>query len=115
MNPLPKFHLVDWLQLRKVPMAKMTTVPSAEPDYTRCRAVVLSQGFNAQQCSRRPTQTRQDRDGKLYRVCRQHKQARYFIPWTPEWLMGRQDAVNSAFRKLQAYYGHKPPGPKLVR
>jgi hypothetical protein len=32
--------------------SKIEPVASVEPDYTRCRAVVVSQGFNAQQCSR---------------------------------------------------------------
>jgi hypothetical protein len=91
-------------------------VPSVEPDYTRCRAVVMSGGFNAAQCSRRPTETRQHDDGQLYRVCRQHKQARWFIPWTSGWLMSQADAELAAFRKLSAHRGYnKPPGPKLVR
>jgi len=97
----------------------MKAVPTVEPDYTRCRALVVS-SLNArahahdQQCRRHPTDVRQYR-GQLYRVCRQHKRARYFEPWTAMLLLDPVDLVRAGFRKLEAHQGYQPPGPKLVR
>jgi hypothetical protein len=80
-------------------MAEIEPFRSGEPDYTRCRALVLSGPHQGRQCSRRPVETRQGRDGKLYRVCRAHKRAKSFWPWTP-WSPMDELEARSRFNRL---------------
>lgn len=75
-------------------MAEIEPVRSVEPDYTRCRALLLNVPSPGRQCSRRPVETRQDRDGKRYGVCRAHKRAKSFVPWTPWSLMDELEALS---------------------
>ena len=94
---------------------RLKAVPRIEPDYTHCRAVVISAGIDlARQCARHPVDVRLHRDGQRYRVCRQHKQAQVFIPWTSEFLMSQEDLARSGMRKLLAHQGYEPPRAKLV-
>jgi hypothetical protein len=94
-------------------------VPSVEPDYTRCRALVVMTGTPTgpwQQCSRRPVETRQHGDGKLYRVCRQHKRAKWFLPWTAAYFpVSKEEELDRVRRAMEAAAGNEPPKPKLVR
>ena len=90
-------------------------VPSVEPDYTRCRAVVLmTPGW--QQCSRPPVETRQDTDGALYRVCRQHKRARCFFAWTAAYLpVSREERlgrIRRGMERMAVELGVEPPPPR---
>jgi hypothetical protein len=93
-------------------------VPSVEPDYTRCRAVVLFGSRQFEQCSLRPVETRQHTDGTLYRVCRRHKRARWFEPWTAKYLPVSEEELFARGRRameLLPPFGPSRPPPKLVR
>lgn len=86
-------------------MKKLTPVPTPLPDTTRCRALVLSGA--GQQCRHKPCgELRQAQDGSLHPVCRKHKNARYFAPWTPHSLMSQVDAVR-AYQRVILDLRHK--------
>lgn len=81
-------------------MRKLKPVASIVADPTRCRAVVLSSA--GRQCSRKPCgELRQAVDGQLYPVCRVHKEAEYFMPWTAKSLISQADAVRAWQRVLE--------------
>jgi hypothetical protein len=56
-----------------------------------------------------------DRDGKLYRVCRQHKRAKWFLPWSHAFLMSDEEAFAAVRRAMEAAAGKDPSKLKLVR
>ncbi len=87
-------------------------VPNIEPDHRLCRAAAITKPGAAPQCSRRPTEMRQHTDGQLYRVCRQHKLARFFLPWSHRMLISGLEASRAYQRVLLELRGQKPQGPK---
>lgn len=88
--------------MTKIGREGLQPVPSVEPDYRCCRAAVLSAGFR--QCARRPVAIRQAADGKLYGVCRQHRQAEWFFPWIAAYQMP-EDARMAAIRRGDGVVG----------
>jgi hypothetical protein len=80
-------------------------VPLPEPDYSRCRASVLTSDHPTRQCSRRPVELRQARDGQIYPVCRRHKTARFFEPWTHHTLITQLDASRAYNRLIEKLRG----------
>jgi hypothetical protein len=87
---------------------RLRPVTRAEPDQRHCRAVVQS-GRGDQQCSRRPTATRQGDDGEVYRVCGQHQRAQFFWPWSALSLMSAVDACRWWDRVLLEAAGRAVP------
>jgi hypothetical protein len=87
---------------------RLRPVTRVEPDQRHCRALVVS-GRGDKQCSRRPTEIRQGKDGRLYRVCGQHRRARYFIPWSALSLMSAIDACRWWDRVLDEQSGRAVP------
>ena len=80
----------------------LQVIPRVEPDAERCQSIVLGYVGKAPypQCSRRPVAYRWWH-GRRYAVCRQHRKARWFEPWTAEMLMDEEAALRQMRRKLE--------------
>jgi hypothetical protein len=87
---------------------KLTPVPSHVSDPSICQAVVLSSA--GRQCCAKATTKR---DG--YPCCNRHKNARWFVVWTPLNLMSAIDASRHYGRVMEELRGRRAPRPRLVK